>query len=806
MTYPATNSKEASELLIDVSNQMHEIVNEDATTEVLTESGNVPSVRKALADTFLFQDPIAWNQGSDETAFNQLRTFDGNIYWAPTATTLNPIPMGATPIGDSNWKLAPVDSNRDSYIFKSSNTVQSSTTETTRFIEVCNNYAEVIIDGVELWLGDGEVSNGSKVSKIKIKNGGVLRLDERQFIFNMDNKSLLIDMREGGTLHCGLRKAQLASDTPSGANSFDVVDASDLVVGQTLSTSLAFDPANGGVNVWANAIRKVGDAFNQITDITGNTVTVQNPVPSTNLPQNTWLGSAEFGKNGLWFKGTNKKSSVCLLGGEVIEAGGGYYLSYTADENNTESIMLSTSGTKFKGQFLDAFLIRGGNINVFMTDNSDCLKSYDIAKQLFVFDSNGKYVHENSKIARGAYDAEYCTFERTDVGSILYDNMVVDGAITFDLQPDQIETISGQPLSVIWSQIGDALNVVEWNSKSVAQDYSTKGFKAVNSKFLNYRRNVLGTTYVQQTQNLSVNGDIEFVNCHSDCPPYHFDIDAGKLLSFNGSFRLVNHSSKIKYGDPYYVAGFIDDTLAEGSLPEYLGTTRIEITDQIQSPNNMKLYSCETLHIVGDSSVVLPSVKYQSPYLVDRIIAENARVNKATTGQSQGIVETIPIGANAEFFGQPWISRVSPQFQDLGQLFVANTSYSGITTTDLQLTNGTWLEICNLEGRASNFVAARVSLSPARYFGGSSLLGGDFSVSLLESDGETVASLGNPSAVNDMSGGTSSVLAFNVIDINGAISTVGDISFKYESGTLYIKVITSSPEIGCHCVVSGNVS
>lgn len=113
MTYPATNSKEASELLIDVSNQMHEIVNEDATTEVMTESGLVPSVRKALADTFLFQDPIAWNQGSDETAFNQLRTFNDNIYWAPTATTLNPIPMGVTPEGDNNWKLAPVDVSRE---------------------------------------------------------------------------------------------------------------------------------------------------------------------------------------------------------------------------------------------------------------------------------------------------------------------------------------------------------------------------------------------------------------------------------------------------------------------------------------------------------------------------------------------------------------------------------------------------------------------------------------------------------------------------------------------------------------------
>lgn len=108
-TFPATNGREATELIIDSGNQLHEIVNEDATTEVLTESGYIPSVRKALADTFLFQEPIPWQQGSDETAFNQLRTFNDDIYWAPTATTLNPIPMGATPIGDSNWSLAPVN-------------------------------------------------------------------------------------------------------------------------------------------------------------------------------------------------------------------------------------------------------------------------------------------------------------------------------------------------------------------------------------------------------------------------------------------------------------------------------------------------------------------------------------------------------------------------------------------------------------------------------------------------------------------------------------------------------------------------
>uniref|UniRef100_A0AB39AJ63 Sialidase family protein n=1 Tax=Vibrio phage P018-4 TaxID=3229728 RepID=A0AB39AJ63_9CAUD len=112
-TFPATNSNEAVELIIDGGNQLHQIINEDATTEIQTESGPIPSVRKALADTFLFLEPIAWQNGSDETAFNQLRTFNSNTYWAPTATLSNPVPMGSTPVGDSNWKLAPVDVNRE---------------------------------------------------------------------------------------------------------------------------------------------------------------------------------------------------------------------------------------------------------------------------------------------------------------------------------------------------------------------------------------------------------------------------------------------------------------------------------------------------------------------------------------------------------------------------------------------------------------------------------------------------------------------------------------------------------------------
>jgi len=114
--YPAKNTTEASELLIDVSNQLHEIVNESATSEISTDSGLVPSVRKALADTFLFQQPIPWEQGQTETAFNQLRTFGTNLYWAPSATSSNPISMGATPEGDDNWPLAPTRIDKSSIL------------------------------------------------------------------------------------------------------------------------------------------------------------------------------------------------------------------------------------------------------------------------------------------------------------------------------------------------------------------------------------------------------------------------------------------------------------------------------------------------------------------------------------------------------------------------------------------------------------------------------------------------------------------------------------------------------------------
>lgn len=108
--YPATSFDQAVDLTIYASNQLGDVINGDATSVVSTESGDIPTLRKALIDNFYFKNPIQWNPGNTNTVFNQLYVFDtDNInkgwYYAPTATATNPILMGSTPVGDANWKL-----------------------------------------------------------------------------------------------------------------------------------------------------------------------------------------------------------------------------------------------------------------------------------------------------------------------------------------------------------------------------------------------------------------------------------------------------------------------------------------------------------------------------------------------------------------------------------------------------------------------------------------------------------------------------------------------------------------------------
>ena len=108
--YPADTFQEAVELSITASNQLHQILNGDSTTEVTVEDGSkIPSVRKAMVDSLYFKPPIAWAQGEYEDTYNQLREFvDGDVrtwWFAKGATVSTPVLMTTNPAIDVNWTL-----------------------------------------------------------------------------------------------------------------------------------------------------------------------------------------------------------------------------------------------------------------------------------------------------------------------------------------------------------------------------------------------------------------------------------------------------------------------------------------------------------------------------------------------------------------------------------------------------------------------------------------------------------------------------------------------------------------------------
>ena len=113
--YPADTFQEATEIAIEASNQLHRVINGDATTEITVEDDSkIPSVRKAQLDSMYFKSPIAWSVGTYAVDYLQLYKFEetnGTFSWwfTKSATTTNQILMTSTPHSDPNWTLYSTD-------------------------------------------------------------------------------------------------------------------------------------------------------------------------------------------------------------------------------------------------------------------------------------------------------------------------------------------------------------------------------------------------------------------------------------------------------------------------------------------------------------------------------------------------------------------------------------------------------------------------------------------------------------------------------------------------------------------------
>ena len=218
---------EAVEQTITAGEQIHQIVNGTATTEVTVEDGSkVPSIRKALLDNFYFKDPIAWQVGQTEDVFNQLRQFtDGSWWYAPSATASNPISMGSTPVGDVLWKI---------YDFDAIGKLEPRTDEALR-----RSYAEAGYNVVGTFREGFTYVNANDV--------GIYETTGKGFTGPSGPVSAGTDPASGGFVDVSnkLLKTYLHTTSNMGAISEILGTASDVIVDSDVSTQVAVTMKSG---------------------------------------------------------------------------------------------------------------------------------------------------------------------------------------------------------------------------------------------------------------------------------------------------------------------------------------------------------------------------------------------------------------------------------------------------------------------------------------------------------------------------------------------------------------------------------
>lgn len=279
LTYQA-----AVEQTITAGEQIHQIVNGTATTEVTVEDGSkVPSIRKALLDNFYFKEPIAWQVGQTEEVFNQLRKFtDGSWWYAPSATAGNPISMGSTPVGDSLWKI---------YDFDAIGKLEPRIDESLR-----RSYAEA---GYNLVDGSFEV-------------GGVITTTQEAILFKSDGKAY----SWGGAL---------PKNVPSGSSPLTTGGLGPLSWTDR-STAPNYFKQNGGGAVVRSAMTKMRESLSVLDygavgdGSTDDTIAIQAAIDAAVAQKK----SVYFPRTSLGALGRYKITSALIVSGSVHIYGDGY--------------------------------------------------------------------------------------------------------------------------------------------------------------------------------------------------------------------------------------------------------------------------------------------------------------------------------------------------------------------------------------------------------------------------------------------------------------------------------------------------
>ncbi|MCM7067930.1 hypothetical protein M8O16_09470 [Enterobacter hormaechei] len=486
--------------------------------------------------------------------------------------------------------------------------------DVSKLLVAFNSAAHLLFSKGTYQIPDFEMPSTAKCKKITVKSGSMVQMNGYNCVFNITD-NFTIDLSGGGVWHGGLKKALVTTDTAVGAYSFPVDNGAALTVGDRITTSFLIPEGDASSWKWSNS--ELRGEMNYITGITGNVVTVKNPVEQRTLMRNVYVGNWTFSAAGIGFKG---EGNVVIIGGEIKE-----FKSPMITAQGDVKVVCR--GTSFSGMTVDAFYVLD-SASMLLCDNFKFTGCYDFGKQGFVHASSGDIYLLDGEWQKGNADDDVYAGSRAGLvthGKVKAFNVTFTGTSLLPLKGTDVDSVTGQTANQLF---GNRISPTRWfatNGGMTSGAFDTQGYDFVNCQFLNYQRGIIalgGNSYngniIVRTLNLR---DVVSVGCL-------FDIRANTTGGFTTQVRdheLRDLSVYRRYAVAYYPLFFT----SSGQYFVFSGALKYDagglLDDHRISTDTCRI---DDFCIQNTGSVVLAS-----PTNIGNIFIRQASVSKIGTGQ-----------------------------------------------------------------------------------------------------------------------------------------------------------------------------
>lgn len=403
-------------------------------------------------------------------------------------------------------------------------------TEATTILDVeaaCDAVEKVYFGGTDITVdGDVTIDSGAAVLEWDLQNSTFTLEDNAQLLVTKDYFIL-----RNGTINGGLKQATVSTASGSTPSTLTVTDASQFSAGGHVSASWS----NGYLPNSTGKSSLPSSVLNTISGIASNVITLDYSVDVTIstgggniIPEGAKLFNARFDKSGTQFTGSG---TFIFENVHFTNFANAYFVDIV---DSTESAKVLFRNCTFDNIALDCFKFRAGQV---VFDNCFVDTPLDIAKQTIVWantSDNGQLGIRDTIMKNSSRDSFLFGFADSGTTSkcpdVYIQNSTFDGTATMDFTPNQLYK---DAMCLHWISYSGSLT-----------DVDVGRFTAVNSRFLQFERSILGTTFAEPSSSYTM-GEVVFDNCFIDGTPVvvQGSTSTGNRVTINAS--EIRHSGSI---------------------------------------------------------------------------------------------------------------------------------------------------------------------------------------------------------------------------------------------------------------------